>query len=219
MERYTATQFYRADSPESRILGESGLVPSEFVLAEDAQRALDAERERVAKLEKIQAIDLKNNNEYRQQLATLQAQLADRDAMILQMGEQAAVLAKENMAVKAQLRQVEGELAYEKTAYKKLSEQWNKDSLDLTTLRQLLEDVLHTFGYLRLHRVAGMDGLLYETHNKMSPERTVEACEKRIRATLAAQDAGAKLPAWANEAMRHAPTQTNPPHPTEERHE
>ena len=43
------------------------------------------------------------------QLATLQAQLADRDAMILQMGEQAAVLAKENMAVKAQLRQVEGE--------------------------------------------------------------------------------------------------------------
>ena len=54
------------------------------------------------------------------------------------------------------------------------------------TLRQLLEDVLHTFGYLRFHRVAGMDGLLYETHNKMSPERTVEACEKRIRATLAA---------------------------------
>ena len=34
------------------------------------------------------------------QLATLQAQLADRDAMILQMGEQAAVLAKENMAAK-----------------------------------------------------------------------------------------------------------------------
>ena len=45
--------------------------------ANDAlQRALDAERERVAKLEKIQAIDLKNNNEYREQLATLQAQLA-----------------------------------------------------------------------------------------------------------------------------------------------
>ena len=57
------------------------------------------------------------------------------------------------------------------------------------TLQQLLEDVLHTFGYLRFHRVAGMDGLLYETHNKMSPERTVEACEKRIRATQTAQDA------------------------------
>jgi len=42
-------------------------------------------------------------------LESLKAQLADRDAMILQMGEQAAVLAKENMAVKAQLRQVEGE--------------------------------------------------------------------------------------------------------------
>ena len=89
-----------------------GLEPNDvgaWVRYADAQRALDAERERVAKLEKIQAIDLKNNNEYRQQLATLQAQLADRDAMILQMGEQAAVLAKENMAVKAQLRQVEGE--------------------------------------------------------------------------------------------------------------
>lgn len=50
----------------------------------DAQRALDAEREKVAKLEKIQAIDLKNNNEYREQLATLQAQLrqveGERDA-------------------------------------------------------------------------------------------------------------------------------------------
>ena len=109
MERYIATQFYKADSPESRILGESGLVPSEFVLATDAQRALDAEREKVAKLEKIQAIDLKNNNEYREQLATLQAQLADRDAMILQMGKQAARLAKDGIAAKAQLRQVEGE--------------------------------------------------------------------------------------------------------------
>ena len=50
MERYIATQFYKADSPESRILGESGLVPSEFVLAADAQRALDAEREKVKRL-------------------------------------------------------------------------------------------------------------------------------------------------------------------------
>jgi len=68
-----------------------------------------------------------------------------------------------------------------------------EDALDAlraenATLQQLLEDVLHTFGYLRFHRVAGMDGLLYETHNKMSPERTVEACEKRIRAILAAKD-------------------------------
>jgi len=33
--------------------------------------------------------------------------------------------------LQAQLRQVEGELADEKTAYKKLSEQWNKTSIDL----------------------------------------------------------------------------------------
>ena len=85
--------------------------------------------------------------------------------------------------LQAQLRQVEGQ-----------SQQQAEEAVIVfakyTTLRQLLEDVLHTFGYLRFHRVAGMDGLLYETHNKMSPERTVEACEKRIRATLAAQDAG-----------------------------
>jgi len=84
--------------------------------------------------------------------------------------------------LQAQLRQAEGQ-----------SQQQAEEAVIVfakyTTLRQLLEDVLHTFGYLRFHRVAGMDGLLYETHNKMSPERTVEACEKRIRATLAAQDA------------------------------
>ena len=80
--------------------------------------------------------------------------------------------------LQAQLRQAEGQ-----------SQQQAEEAVIVfakdTTLRQLLEDVLHTFGYLRFHRVAGMDGLLYETHNKMSPERTVEACEKRIRATLA----------------------------------
>ena len=86
----------------------------ELVRAADAQRALDAEREKVKRLStcgtdhstpwwQVKCEDLEA------QLATLQAQLADRDAMILQMGEQAAVLAKENMAVKAQLRQVEGE--------------------------------------------------------------------------------------------------------------
>ena len=42
-------------------------------------------------------------------LDALQAQLAGKDTVILQMGKQAAVLAKESMAVKAQLRQVEGE--------------------------------------------------------------------------------------------------------------
>ena len=87
--------------------------------ANDAlQRALDAEREKVKELVANQAEYEKCTDEqitalnqgcldYEKQIATLQAQLADRDAMILQMGEQAAVLAKENMAVKAQLRQVE----------------------------------------------------------------------------------------------------------------
>ena len=83
MERYIATQFYKADSPESRILGESGLVPSEFVLAADAQRALDAERERVKELERSRNSFEQRCEELseidcglRDQLATLQAQLA-----------------------------------------------------------------------------------------------------------------------------------------------
>ena len=99
MERFTETDCSKCGVPVNVDLDPQG----DLVRYDDAQRALDAEREKVAKLEKIQAIDLKNNNEYREQLATLQAQL----------------------------RQVEGELADEKTAYKKLSEQWNKTSIDL----------------------------------------------------------------------------------------
>ena len=82
MERYIATQFYKADSPESRILGESGLVPSEFVLAADAQRALDAEREKVKELEEqlrlanCDQVNTENDlNDVTSQLATIQAQL------------------------------------------------------------------------------------------------------------------------------------------------
>lgn len=107
-----------------------------------AQRALDAEREKVAKLEKIQAIDLKNNNEYREQLATLQTQLADRDAMILQMGKQAARLAKDGIAAKAQLRQVEGDAETYRKMHAVCTMNLALANNDLTTLRQLVE--VHT---------------------------------------------------------------------------
>ena len=50
MERYVATQFYKADSPESRILRESGIAPSEFVLAADAQATIAALQARVQEL-------------------------------------------------------------------------------------------------------------------------------------------------------------------------
>ena len=93
----------------------------------DAQRALDAEREKVKELVANQAEYEKCTDEqitalnqgcldYEKQIATLQAQLADRDAMILQMGKQAARLAKDGIAAKAQLRQVEGEPAAMKGA-------------------------------------------------------------------------------------------------------
>jgi len=99
-----------------------------LVKYDDAQRALDAEREKVAKLEKIQAIDLKNNNEYREQLATLQAQLrriahvpvdgAGRDYYWEGRYWEGRDIAKEAigetpsetyLSLKAQLRQVEGD--------------------------------------------------------------------------------------------------------------
>lgn len=150
MERYIATQFYKADSPESRILGESGLVPSEFVLAADAQRALDAEREKVKELVANQAEYEKCTDEqitalnqgcldYEKQIATLQAQLADRDAMILQMGEQAARLAKDGIAAKAQLRQVEGDAETYRKMHAVCTMNLALANNDLTTLRQLVE--------------------------------------------------------------------------------
>ena len=149
MERYIATQFYKADSPESRILGESGLVPSEFVLAADAQRALDAEREKVKELVANQAEYEKCTDEqitalnqgcldYEKQIATLQAQLADRDAMILQMGEQAARLAKDGIAAKAQLRQVEGDAETYRKMHAVCTMNLALANNDLATLRQLV---------------------------------------------------------------------------------
>ena len=92
MERYIATQFYKADSPESRILGESGLVPSEFVLATDAQRALDAEREKAKQLGRTLA-------DVYQQRDGLQAQLrqveGERDKLRSELNEYTDITLKE----------------------------------------------------------------------------------------------------------------------------
>ena len=98
--------------------------------------------------------------------------------------EQWEIQAREGGRLKAQLTTLQAQLRQVEGQSKQQAEEAVIVFAKYTTLQQLLEDVLHTFGYLRFHRVAGMDGLLYETHNKMSPERTVEACEKRIRATL-----------------------------------
>jgi len=116
----------------------------------DAQRALDAEREKVKQLDAMYRQQLDGRDKRIGELAesakiwmerrnTLQAQLADRDAMILQMGEQAAVLAKENMAVKAQLREVEGERDRLKGDMKERFKTIDQLDSDLTTLRQLVE--------------------------------------------------------------------------------
>ena len=64
--------------------------------------------------------------------------------------------------------------------------------------------------------VAGQYGIVCGLITEQSTAMAIKALLE-YRATQAAQDAGAKLPAWVNEAMRLAPTQTNPPHPTEER--
>jgi len=216
MERYNCTchcggsMFYkhlRDPSCDLFMYGEEAPQSKEAQL----QAALDAEREKVAKLEKIQAIDLKNNNEYREQLATLQAQLADRDAMILQMGEQAAVLAKENMAVKAQLRQVEGERAkWEDIAGlrfagdHKFVKEMELLKVENTTLRQLVEALPVVDGrmdvecgacyYIRSF-IAGQYGVVCGLITEQSTAMAIKALLE-YRATQAAQDA---------------------PHPTEER--
>ena len=215
MERYIATQFYKADSPESRILGESGLVPSEFVLAADAQRALDAEREKVKELVANQAEYEKCTDEqitalnqgcldYEKQIATLQAQLADRDAMILQMGEQAARLAKDGIAAKAQLRQVEGDAETYRKMHAVCTMNLALANNDLTTLRQLVEALPVVDGrmdvecgacyYIRsfvAEQYGVVCGLITEQATAMAIKALLE-----YRAVLAAQD---------------------PPHPTEER--
>ena len=137
------------------------------------------------------------------ELADLQAQLADRDAMILQMGKQAARLAKENMAVKAQLRQVEGERDAwaEKAREYELELDGDPQNFhgkgrsfglrgDLTTLRQLVEalPVLD----MRFDSVAvGPLGWTVGgvTFGKVTEANAYSAL-LQYRATLAAKDAG-----------------------------
>ena len=158
-------------------------------------------------------------------IETLQAQLADRDAMILQMGEQAARLAKDGIAAKAQLRQVEGDAETYRKMHAVCTMNLALANNDLTTLRQLVEALPVVDGrmdvecgacyYIRsfvAEQYGVVCGLITEQATAMAIKALLE-----YRATQAAQDAGAKLPAWVNEAMRLAPTQTNPPHPTEER--
>ena len=154
MERDLTTLRYQAASTGTGTLA----VTIEELNA--VQRALDAEREKVKRLS-TRGTDHSTPwwqvkcEDSEAQLATLQAQLADRDAMILQMGEQAAVLAKENMAVKAQLRQVEGERGDYRLMYMSLTGETYDNPLsrahnELSTLRQVegerdrLTQQLHT---------------------------------------------------------------------------
>jgi len=195
-----------------------GLEPNElgaWVRYADAQRALDAEREKVKELVANQAEYEKCTDEqitalnqgcldYEKQIATLQAQLADRDAMILQMGEQAARLAKDGIAAKAQLRQVEGDAETYRKMHAVCTMNLALANNDLTTLRQLVEALPVVDGrmdvecgacyYIRSFIAGQYDvvcGLIIEQSTAMAIKALLE-----YRAVLAAQD---------------------PPHPTEER--
>jgi len=145
-----------------------------FVYYDDAQRALDAEREKVAKLEKIQAIDLKNNNEYREQLATLQAQL----------------------------RQVEGERDHAKKMEAVQKEVADNQTWHVRQLRQLVSalpvvDVQEVSvwlspdesGWLVSKRPAFPAGLYWAKFRTQAEADSFRAL-LAYRATLAAQDAG-----------------------------
>ena len=226
----------------------------------DAQRALDAAQARVKELELYLTQERANRDSLAacvdrdvKKIKELQAQLADRDAMILQMGKQAARLAKDGIAAKAQLRQVEGErdahaqdvddlidccindvLVTHATPGGKphdpdpqirpLRDKIAGSLVELQTLRQLVEALPVVDGrmdvecgacyYIRSF-IAGQYGVVCGLIIEQSTAMAIKALLE-YRATQAAQDAGAKLLAWVNEAMRLAPTQTNPPHPTEE---
>jgi chromosome segregation ATPase len=116
---------------------------ADVITLEDHRRALDAERERLKGqidysiqlqqlIESLRRDDTPSPElyhhkiivEFKRQLATLQAQVKQLDRTLADVYQQ-------RDGLQAQLRQVKGELANEKAAYEKLSEQWNKDSLDL----------------------------------------------------------------------------------------
>ena len=184
----------------------------------DAQRALDAERARVKELQGAASTPINEllaeliscagvfdvSTDYEDDrkaletatqavldhVATLQAQLADRDAMILQMGEQAAVLAKENMAVKAQLRRVE----HDAETYRKMHTVCTMNlalaNNELTTLRQLVEALAVEPGPFLVQEA---DGDYYVDGNARfccSNDAHAYAALLQYRATLVAQDAG-----------------------------
>ena len=98
-----------------------------FLFKADAQRALDAEREKVKELEKMYRFSVDERNKLNADMNNLELAMDDKDSQIT--------------TLQVQLRQVEGELANEKTAYKKLSEQWNKDNVDLSTFREVENDM------------------------------------------------------------------------------
>jgi len=219
MERYNCTchcggsMFYKHLHDPSCDLFMHG---EEAPQSEEAQlqAALDAEREKVKELVANQAEYEKCTDEqitalnqgcldYEKQIATLQAQLADRDAMILQMGEQAARLAKDGIAAKAQLRQVEGDAETYRKMHAVCTMNLALANNDLTTLRQLVEALPVVDGrmdvecgacyYIRsfvAEQYGVVCGLITEQATAMAIKALLE-----YRAVLAAQD---------------------PPHPTEE---
>jgi len=220
MERYNCTchcggsMFYKHLHDPSCDLFMHG---EEAPQSEEAQlqAALDAEREKVKELVANQAEYEKCTDEqitalnqgcldYEKQIATLQAQLADRDAMILQMGEQAARLAKDGIAEKAQLRQVEGDAETYRKMHAVCTMNLALANNDLATLRQLVEALPVVDGrmdvecgacyYIRsfvAEQYGVVCGLITEQATAMAIKALLE-----YRAVLAAQD---------------------PPHPTEER--
>lgn len=181
MERYIATQFYKADSPESRILGESGLVPSEFVLAADAQRALDAEREKVKEL-------VANQAEYEK----------CTDEQITALNQGCLDYEKQIATLQAQLRQVEGDAETYRKMHAVCTMNLALANNDLTTLRQLVEALPVVDGrmdvecgacyYIRSF-VAGQYGIVCGLMTEQSTAMAIKTLLE-YRATLAAQDAG-----------------------------
>ena len=208
MERYNVHDEYMTPS-------EAGNV----VLYDDAQRALDAEREKVAFLEKKNAnlieasnLVLKVKAEQDAQLATLQAQLAaakkvkaDYDRWLsggvyfttAEYEKHVADYGQQVQALQAQLRQVEGENELLKSGQRYMALEKERDALRQLVAALPVVDVQEVSvwlspdesGWLVSKRPAFPAGLYWAKFRTQAEADSFRAL-LAYRATLAAKDAG-----------------------------
>lgn len=120
----------------------------------------------------------------------LTQQLSDAQAMVAELKSEASDLRN----VEAQTQHWIGDVATEVLGY-----QYREISLGklrellqqrLATVEGALKDAIEALDYYKLHRVAGMEVLLYESRNEHCPQLTMEAIKKHLQQALAPAPGG-----------------------------